>query len=129
MKRNKLIFLSAASSIMFFIILMFLGKYLSAQDWKPNTPEIEIGYRIVIQIGNNRPVIRKVRTKENLKKVVDLYFPKSDIDISEFMKSSVFFEVRRTEYNFNVETMKINNRGKFRKLSKKEIRQIESKSF
>jgi hypothetical protein len=128
MKRNKLIFLSAASSIMFFIILVFLGKHLSAQDWsKPNTPEIEIGYRIAIEIGNNRPIIRKVRSKENLKKVIDLYFPKSDIDISEFIGNSTYFEVCRTQYSFHVQTMRINKRGKYRKLRRKEIKQIENK--
>lgn len=133
MKTNKLTktgrwwaFWAAVSILMWIVILAGLGKCLSAQDWsKPNTPEIEIGYRIAIEIGNNKPVIRKVRSKENLKKVVDSYYPKSDIDISEFMKGSVYFEVRRNQRSFHVQTMRVNKKGKFRKLRRKEIRQIE----
>ena len=82
------------------------------------------GYLVVIENGNNTTV-RKCRTVEQFEKVVEQYFPKSEIDISEFMKSSVFFEVRRYDFRFYCEMKRVTKKGKFRKLSKKQIKEIE----
>ena len=84
------------------------------------------GYLVVIDKGLSKSTVRKCRTIEQLEKVVKQYYPKSDINISEFMKGSVFFEVRRYDFIFYVEMKRVNKKGKFRKLSKKEIKQIES---
>lgn len=101
--------------IIFIIIAIIINA--SAQNY---------GYRIVIEIGNKTPIVREARNTENLKKVVDLYFPKSDIDINEFMKASVYFEIRRYQHIFNVETMRVDKKGKLRKLRRKEIKIIEN---
>jgi len=103
--------------IMIIMALVIVGVLsLSAQT----------GYLVVIEKGNET-TIRKSRTQEQLKKVVDLYFPESDINITELMKGSVFFEVRRYDFRFYVEMKKVNKNGKLRRLGRKEIRKIESK--
>lgn len=104
--------------------LLTLMLIISSLTLASQEKQIKIGYLVVIEF-NNETTIRKATSSESLEKIVKTYFPKSDIDIAEFMKGSVYFEIRNYNLRFYVETKKI-VKGKFRKLSKKEIREIET---
>jgi len=87
--------------------------------------QTQYGYFIAIET-NNKTTIRKTKSLQTLKTIISEYYPKSEIDLKEMFSGTVYFEIGNSNKRFYVEKKKINKRGKYRKLNKKEIRKFRN---
>ena len=100
------------------LISLYLSSVLYAQD------NFKYCYLIVIEFDNNITV-RKANDTIQLKTIVLEHYPKSKISLTEIMGGSVYFEISNYKKRFYVEKKRITKRGKYRKLRRKQRREIE----
>lgn len=106
------------------ITLSAWSQQTAAADSSRGKLPLTIGYLVAIETRHEKLEIIRTLDLADVYTLSEIHFPGNCVDFSAELRQSVFYELRSRNKTLYVEIKRINNNGKFRRLSNRQFRTL-----